>query len=320
MVITMRKFIVPLICYGLIIIVLFNVDKISSYLAKVIQSNQVLTIPKKSEYAKNDEFLYIKNSKDYIPYSYNDLLSIIYTSINNGWTEFTFYCPSEYENCVEDATRLTKDEVNLTHINNFVHPYNSFNTLKTSITESGQITLNIDYLYQEDEKQAINEYVNKLINELVDSSKDDNENLKKIHDYIINHTKYDVERNNTGNSQYKSYSAYGAIKDGYATCNGYADLMAIILSKLNYKNYKIATTKGEVNSDSNGHVWNGVYVNDKWLHLDLTWDDPVSSDGKDYLYHKYYLVNNEELKKADSGSISVEEHNFDKSIYQEFNY
>ena len=107
--------------------------------------------------------------------------------------------------------------------------------------------------------------------------------------------------------------------EGYATCNGYADLMAIFLSKLGYENYKIATTKEEISYESNGHVWNAVKIKDKWLHLDLTWDDPVSTDGKDYLYHKYFLVNNEELKKADSGSVNVEEHNFNKSIYLEFN-
>ena len=59
-------------------------------------------------------------------------------------------------------------------------------------------------------------------------------------------------------------------------------------------------------------------IDNEWLHLDLTWDDPVSNDGKDYLYHKYFLVSTEEMMEADSGSVKVEEHNFNKSIYQEF--
>ena len=260
----------------------------------------------------------MQNSTDYIPYSYSDLLNILYSVINQGWDEFTFYCPKEYETCIQDVSKLSKDDLNLTHANNFVHPYNSYNTLTTSITESGEITVNVNYLYSNNDIKIINEFVDKVINELYDKNKDDYENIKSIHDYIINHTKYDVERNDKGESKYTSYSAYGPVVEGYATCNGYADLMAIFLSKLNYENYKIATTSEEISYKSNGHIWNAVKINGKYLHLDLTWDDPVSSDNKDYLYHKYFLVSTEEMKKADSGSVNVEEHNFNKAIYQEF--
>jgi len=94
--------------------------------------------------------------------------------------------------------------------------------------------------------------------------------------------------------------------------------MAIILSRLGYENYKIATTSEEISYESNGHIWNAVRIRDEWLHMDLTWDDPVSTDGKDYLYHKYFLVSTEEMLKADDGNVKVEEHNFNKAIYQEF--
>ena len=316
----MKRYIIPIICYASILLILLNIDKITTFLAKNVGNNQVLTIHDANEYYKDYDFMYIKRSKDYIPYSYNDLLDIVYSVINNGWEEFTFYCPKEYTDCIKDASKISKDEFNLTHINNFVHPYNSFNLIRTSITESGEITIYVDYLYTEDEIKNINGYVTNLLANLYNKDVDDYENLKKIHDYIINHTKYDVLRNDTGNSQYRSYNAYGPAVEGYATCNGYADLMAIILSKLNYQNYKIATTKEEISYKSNGHIWNAVKIDDKWLHLDLTWDDPVSSDGKDYLYHKYFLVSTEEMKKADQGSVNVEEHNFNRAIYQEFIY
>jgi len=314
----MKKYIIPLICYLAILLILLNIDTITTFLANNISNNQVLTIEAGNEYTKNYDFMYIKNSKDYIPYSYNDLLDIMYSVINQGWKEFTFYCPNEYTDCIKDITSISKDDFTLAHINNFVHPYNSFDTLKTSITESGEITVMIDYLYTEEEINTINSYVNKIIEEHFKKDSDDYENLKRIHDYIINNTKYDITRNDTGDSEYKSFNAYGPVVQGYATCNGYADLMAIILSRLNYQNYKIATTKEEISYKSNGHIWNAVKINNNWLHLDLTWDDPVASDGKDYLYHKYFLVSTEEMKKADAGNVSIEEHNFNKSIYQEF--
>ena len=70
---------------------------------------------------------------------------------------------------------------------------------------------------------------------------------------------------------------------------------------MGYENFKIATT-----NETTGHVWNVVKINNEWLHLDLTWDDPVSSDGKDYLYHKYFLINTEGLIKADENITSKE--------------
>lgn len=314
----MRKFFIPLICYLIILLILLNISDITNFLAKIVSNNQILTIADGNEYTKSYGFSYIKNSDNYIPYSEKDLLNIIYSVINQGWKEFTFYCPSEYEECIEDITKITKDELTLTHINNFVHPYNSFNSLKTSITESGEITINVSYLYDKKDINTINEYVDNIIDKLYKDKVDDFENLRAIHDYIIENTKYDIERNDTGESQYASYSALGPVVSGYATCNGYADLMAIILSKLGYENYKIATTKEEISYESNGHVWNAVKIDNEWLHLDLTWDDPVSSDGKDYLHHKYFLVSTEEMLEADKGNVNVEEHNFNKAIYQEF--
>lgn len=314
----MKKYIIPIICYTLILFALINSDKISSFIVKTVANNNHLTIEKNNAYTKNYDFLFVSNSKDYIPYSYNDLIDILYSIINQGWNNFTFYCPSEYENCIKDITELSKNDLILTHINNYVHPYNSFETMKTSITESGEINVKVEYLYSQEEIDTINKYVDKVIDELYNSNDDDFVNIKKIHDYIINNTKYDITRNDTGESTYKSYNAYGPAVEGYATCNGYADIMAIILSKLNYENYKIATTSEEISYESNGHIWNAVKINNKWLHLDLTWDDPVSTDGKDYLYHKYFLVTTEEMLEADDGNVKVEEHNFNKSFYQEF--
>ena len=138
-----------------------------------------------------------------------------------------------------------------------------------------------------------------------------------IHDYIINNTKYDVTRNNEGNSIYKSYIAYGPLIEGYATCNGYTDAMALFLEKLNVPNFKVAMTPDE-NSDTEGHVWNAVLIDNKWLHLDLTWDDPVSSDGTDYLQHKYFLITTNQLEEADtSGEVKVTEHQFKPTFYPE---
>ena len=314
----MKKFIVVVFCLAIIIFITFNITEISDYLANKLSAKQQLVIEDKNEYAKEAGFLFVNLNEDYIPYSYQDLLNITYSVINNGWDSFTFYCPTEYKNCLDDMQEISKNELVLTHINNYVHPFNNFTVLNTSILTSGEITLNITHVYSDNQIQAINTEVDRLMNLLVKENNTDYENIKAIHDYIINNTKYD-EQYESGDSPYASSIAYGTLFDHYATCNGYTDTMAIFLTKLGIPNYKIATTKEDISYSATGHVWNAVFTGGKWLHLDLTWDDPISDDGRNILLHKYFLVTTDELNEADSGEVTIEEHNFNKSIYLEFN-
>ena len=79
--------------------------------------------------------------------------------------------------------------------------------------------------------------------------------------------------------------------------------MSLFLDKLHVKNYRIS---------SDTHVWNLVYVEGSWKHLDLTWDDPITDDGSNILEHEYFLISYDELKKKED-----DEHDFDETIYKE---
>ena len=309
-----KKYIVPAICLALIIYVAVRYDSLVTFATNFFTNKQDVIVLSGNEYTKEDDFLYIQRSKNFTPLSSQDILNIYYSIINNHWETFTFYCPSEYESCTDDITKLSEDAVTLSNINNFVHPYNSFTNIKTSIDSQGEIIVKVSYLYTKDQINYINNEVNRIIDENYRNDVDIKENIKSIHDYIINTTTYDVDYKN--NKDKYTFNAYGTLMYHLATCNGYTDLMAIILSKLGITNYKIAyNPTGDTNE--NGHVWNAVNIDGNWLHLDLTWDDPVG-DGKDYLYHKYFLVTTDEMNEADSGSVQVIEHNYDKYIYQEF--
>lgn len=309
-------FLITIFCSILIFIITLNINKICSFLVNTLEENPKIIKENKSIYALNKSFEFVSSTTDFTPLSKQDLKNIIYTTVDSGWNNFTFYCPNEYSKCVKDIMDITNDQEILTHLNNFVSPYNSFSNIKTTISDSGEITLNIKYLYTDDKINAINKKIDEVLKNNINDSMDDYEKIKVIHDYIINNAKYDVKRNNENISQYNSYIAYGPLIEGYATCNGYTDAMALFLNKLGYKNFKIATTPDDKNLT--GHIWNAVYLNNKWLHLDVTWDDPVSEDGKDYLLHKYFLITDEELKKADEGKVVVTEHNYLKNIYSEF--
>lgn len=303
----LKKIIIPFICILSILITLLNINSITDKIITILNPPNQNSIKTENDYQKKD-YMFVKNINSVTPLGKQDLLNIFYTILNNGLDNYTFYCPKEYKECIRDVTAISKDENLLTHLNNFVHPYHSFASINTDISDSGEITLKIKYIYTSKQINTINNEIDKLINnQITDKQSDDYDKIKSIHDYIINNTKYDVNNN----KELESYNAYGTLFNHLATCNGYTDLMAIILSKMGYDNYKIATT-----NETSGHVWNAVEINGEWLHLDLTWDDPVSSDGKDYLYHKYFLINTEELITADK-NITSEEHQFNPAIYME---
>ena len=315
----MKKMVIPICCLCILIVSIAFMNPITDKIVNIIEKEPQLVLKPLNNYTKNKDYLYVQRSTDYIPYSFQDVLNIYYTVIDNGWSTFTFYCPEEYQNCVEDATKISGDELILTHLNNYVHPFNSFTNIKSTINDSGEITLKINYLYTPEEILAIDNKTDEILSTLITDDMEDYDKIKAVHDYIVNHAKYDVERNESNTSNYKSYNAYGPLFEGFATCNGYTDLMAIYLTKMGYDNYKIATTPDEISYSATGHIWNAVKVNDEWLHIDLTWDDPVSSDNKDYLFHTYFLVTTEAMHEADKGETVIEEHNFNKLYYLEFN-
>jgi len=317
----MKKLITTILCFIAILLTLLNIDTITDRIVVILNPTYKSSNNLNGINNKNGDFDFVSNTKNFTPYGKQDILNIFYTILNNGNDTGTFYCPKEYKNCIEDVKTISDDQSLLTHLNNFLHPYKSFVKIKSDIYDTGEIQIKIEYIYSKEEINYLDTEVDKLIKELLtisdkdeknDDSEDDNlsedyDKIKIIHDYIINNTKYDLDNN----KQIKSYNAYGTLKNHLATCNGYTDLMAIFLNKLGYENFKIATT-----NETTGHVWNVVKINNEWLHLDLTWDDPVSSDGKDYLYHKYFLINTEGLMKADE-NITSKEHDFNRAIYSE---
>lgn len=302
----LKNLIITFILILIILLETINIKPITNFFKNLINNNKTIIINPKNEYYKDYDFLFIKNTDNYTPYSYNDLLNIFYSVINNGWDEFTFYCPSEYSDCINDVELISNNQVLLSQINDFASPFNSFDEINTLYDETGEITIILNNTYTKEEQNIINEKLDSIISSNINDSMTLEQKLKSLHDYIINTTKYDIDKNNTGESIYHSSTAYGALIEGFATCNGYADAYALILDRLGVKNYRIT---------SDTHIWNAVYFNDEWLHIDLTWDDPVSESGKDYLEHNYFLVDNDTLEKEDGTLV---DHKFPKAVYLEF--
>lgn len=262
-----------------------------------------VTLNVKNAYYREYDFDFVQNVTNLFPSNINDIINIYYTIINSGNTEFTFYCPKEYTNCLTDIQDIANDQNLLSDINNFVHPYNSFSNIDTEYDTLGKVTIRTTKNYTEEDINLINSKIDELYETLVNDNLSKQENINNIHNYIINSARYDSLRSEKNIVNYRSHIAYGPLFEGYAICGGYTDLMQLFLEKLNVKNYRIS---------SNNHIWNALEIDNKWYHLDLTWDDPVSSDGKDYLYHNYFLIDTNKLLIQE-----INEHQFNQEVYSE---
>lgn len=305
----MRKLITTMTLLLIIGLLLTYHEAIIQFLMIHVVYKDETLIKESNDYEKKNDWSYVKQTEDFRPQNKQDILNIFYTALNRGWDELTFYCPTDYDNCLEDVGDITDDRNTLSYVNNFVSTYNSYNKVRVNMNNFGRVNIEIQKIYNNQNISELNTRIDEIIHEIIDDSMNEEEKIKTIHDYIINHTIYDVERseeikNGTAtDSIHASNTAYGPIFTGKAICGGYTDAMALFLDKLGFTNFKVA---------SESHIWNVVYIDDTWKHLDLTWDDPVVNTGENILTYNYFLITTEELEQKDDG-----QHNFDKKIFEE---
>ena len=258
-----------------------------------------------NKYMKNEEFVFVKKNENIELNNKDDIINSIYTLLNSGDPVLKRYCSKNYKTCKEDINSIANDEDLLSYINSFVHPYNSFFNITFSYDDFLRLEINYNKIYSNKDILLINNKLDEFISNNINSYMSDYNKIKLFHDYVIENTKYDLlKKNNLNDTTYKSNTAYGPLFEGYAICSGYADVMAIYLNKLGIPNYKIS---------NDTHIWNLVYVNNEWLHLDLTWDDPVYEDSNiNSINYDYFLITTEAVyEKNDT------EHYFDSNIYVE---
>ena len=255
--------------------------------------------PTRNAYTKYLDVGVVSLTDDFVPDNKQELLNIIYTLMAIGTNSYDFSCGSKYSNCINDMLSIIKNADLLGNLNSLVGVYNSFDTINVAYNNLGKVSLSISRVYSASDIRKINNKLNQIESQVIDKSKDDYYNIKSIHDYIINNTKY-----NTGKTTSYDSTAMGPLFNGYAQCNGYTDLTALLLDRLNIKNVRIVTGSGV----SEKHIWNLVYYNNLWLHLDVTWDDPVnmSNPSLNVLTYDNFLKTTEEDNNK---------HIFDKDFY-----
>ncbi len=98
------------------------------------------------------------------------------------------------------------------------------------------------------------------------------------HDYYCGDYDLIYDDSCTSEDDYFDYShtAYGAIVDGLAVCDGYSAGFSLIMERLGIPSMIVTGEAGEP-WNTGGHAWNMVQLDGNWYEVDTTWDD---FDGK----------------------------------------
>lgn len=271
--------------------------KVTNFVMNIAEPE--IIVPETNKYKKDFVFETVKETNNFDPKNINDVMDIYYTALNNGWDEFTFYCHEDYPTCADDVKLIAEDSDFIVLINNYVNPYNSYTKYNTFISGDREIHLTVEKLYTNEEIKKINAEIDRIFSELkINTENPTKDDIKELHNYLIKNTTYDD--NYDPNNRTESSKAGGALFNKIALCSGYTDALAIMLDKLNVPNFKISTEE---------HVWNVVYFEDKWTHIDATWDDDEVNENN---YYNFFMIDTDTLLGLD-----IEEHLYDSSLYLE---
>lgn len=141
------------------------------------------------------------------------------------------------------------------------------------------LTYTIDFYTTAAQEEELKGAVEELLYETLEirPEMEDYEKVKRVWDYMAAHISYD--RDHLEDENYKrKYTAYAALMDRTAVCQGYANLMYRLMLELGLDCRLI----NGVTDDGNGHAWNIVKLGDVYYNLDPGWGTLESS--QDYLY------------------------------------
>lgn len=92
-----------------------------------------------------------------------------------------------------------------------------------------------------------------------------------------------------------SDSAYGAIVNGKALCEGYTMAFKLLLDMAGLTSTVVRGNAENNEGVADAHIWNAVKLGSDWYYTDVTWDDPVTNGEFAGLRHSYFNINESEL-------------------------
>lgn len=242
------------------------------------------------------DYIALDEDTDKLDYYVVKIYDAFYSNIDNikagvntislaecGWTD------SELNEVVYYISEATSGALSTLFFDNPELFYLSFDSMEIKIDNSrftndiNDIVFSRDQNFYEEyftSQQQIDSAINQMrearqqIYESMPQGLNDYEIVTYLNDYLVDNVEYDVYL-------YRPliHTAYGALVNGVAVCDGYAYALEYLLDGLGITNLVGAGYVVDENSpEGEGHMWSYVELYGNWYGVDVTWNDPVVID------------------------------------------
>lgn len=209
------------------------------------------------------------------PNSYESMLE----GLKNN-DEWIYYDMNELKTPEEVSEFITKEFYRGVSSRFFIESWTTYYT-------TGKVK--VQYLRSPQESKSMIEQadakVEEILSKIIKPNYSDFDKVKAVHDYLVLNVEYDLDVYNEVNKDPLSYTIYGTVFNGIATCDGYARTVNSMLGKLGIESYYVT---GYV-ENGGYHAWNLVKIDNEYYYLDATWNDPIGTD-EDYIQYDYFLL------------------------------
>lgn len=231
---------------------------------------------------------------------YESLLNIKSTiDLSNLCTNIDIYDLEDIFSVYFDTTYENPDIFYAPNAVSMSYSYDS-NTLKLT-----RLIINVSYQYSDSQilemSNRFNNKVNYIVEEYLSNTTDELTLEYIINDYLLDNVTYDYDNYLNDTIPDISHSAYGALINGVAVCDGYSKAVKVLTNILGIES-------GIITSSEMNHAWNYININGKYYNLDVTFNDPVPETNQ--RRYTYFNKSNDEMSTS---------HTWDKSKYPEAN-
>ncbi len=159
--------------------------------------------------------------------------------------------------------------------------YESCNASAKPVMENGEkavlLTYTLSYYDDAEQEAAVDEKAGEIIESLGLDGMDDAEKTGAVYNYLLDNVEYDYD--NLADEDYTlKRTAYAALIDGKAVCQGYSAAFYRLLLAAGVDNRIVFGTGINSSGESEDHTWNIVCIGDAYYNTDVTRDDELGED------------------------------------------
>lgn len=131
----------------------------------------------------------------------------------------------------------------------------------------------------------------------------DRQKVKAVHDWLCRNVAYDYDNYLNDTIPSRSYHLQGAILYNKAVCSGYARAFKLFMDIMGIDCETISGMATNSSGKPGSHAWNKVFIENQWLYVDVTWDDPVPDRPGVVVRHTYFLISESQMNRNHTPDI-----------------